>query len=338
MEGLVGPTFAAALAADRERFNARFAQARREHPGLDGGAFLEHLIRSIDPAIRAIGELDGSRVRELVEVLYDVSLEMFCKGLIGPHSRLPGFEKLWGELLVGAAPALAAAPGELIPELTNALYNLHVTPRCRPADWLGLMVAVAGNCQDAAGYRAAGQVAAWICGMAQYREAALALARKLPVPLVARLLLPESALGDSVPALLERLAADPWFRPDHGAGQQGLRVVAEVGGFRGFGGEFMRPPLVAARDDRIFVGDGQTCWLLIADAFGAVLHRVADALPQSTGRGPFTLLNNGTVQGRSGKLKLPILAGASSSAGTETTLAATLPMSHRVFLVSEAAA
>ena len=62
MEGLVGPAFAAALEAGRERFNARFAQARRTWPRLDGGVFQEFLRRRIDSIVaRLAGTAAPSR-------------------------------------------------------------------------------------------------------------------------------------------------------------------------------------------------------------------------------------------------------------------------------------
>jgi hypothetical protein len=190
--------------------------------------------------------------------------------------------------------------------------------------------------------------------MAQYRSEALDLAETLPRAIAARVLLPAGSSPESVPHVLARLRSDPWFDPravaeaasfgtagpanrqagslPHGSP---LRIVAEVGGFRGFGGECLRPPLVAAHDDSLYVSDGTSVWLLLADAFGAVLHRVSEPLPKNRSNGRYVLKKDGTVHGPAEKVTFPLLAGASSSAATATTLAVTLPMSHRVFLVSE---
>ena len=372
MEGVVGPAFAAVLESGRERFNARFLQARRTWPRLDGGVFLALLQSRIDPIVAAMSrrtEFHSVRARpedanvseggrsgtpsygsaansvpansvrpDGVEVLYDVALELLGKGIIGPNARHPQFEALWGDLMAATAPLLAQSPRELIGPLTNALYNLLQTPRCRAAEWVRIVAAVGDQCPDAEALRGAGQLAAWACGMAHYRSAALDLAAALPREVAARVLLPPGTSPESLTSVLVRLRTDPWYDPRGTRTATSLRIVAEVGGFRGLGGECLQPPVVAVHDDAIYISDGTSVWLLLADAFGAILHRVSEPLPKNRSNGHYVLKKDGTVQGPTSRAKFPLLAGASSSAATETMLAVTLPMSHRVFLVSEGGA
>ena len=68
MEGLIGPAFARELEAGRDRFNARFAQARRAFPGLDGGAWLDCLRHRVDPIVSALADQDPGRLSDAVEV------------------------------------------------------------------------------------------------------------------------------------------------------------------------------------------------------------------------------------------------------------------------------
>src|SRR5690606_19466636 len=60
-------------------------------------------------------------------------------------------------------------------------------------------------------------------------------------------------------------------------------VARLAGAFRGYGGLFLEPPLVAVIDDRLLVRAGEEAWLLEADVFGATFHRAtpgeADAFP-----------------------------------------------------------
>lgn len=335
MEGVIGPNFAQALAADRDRFNARFAQARRTWPRLDAASFLNFLRRRIDPVVAAIAEHNAAHAPQAVEAFYEMSLELIGKGLAGPNARDVEFEPLWAELMTRTAAALAWSPRELIAPLTNALYNLTQTPGCRAAEWCRLVGSVAANSADVGQIRAAGQVAGWLCGMAQYRDSALELARTMPANLAAALLLAPGSSTELLPSVLERLSADPWFRPDRDRSREELRIVAEVGGFRGFGGVLLRPPLVASEGDSLYVSDGTSCWLLLADAFGAVFHRVPDELPKNRSNGRYVLHRDGTAAGPHSQTHFPLLAGASSSAAIESTLAVTLPISHKVFLLSE---
>ncbi len=347
MEGLIGPALAEVLEANRDRYNARFAQVRRQFPRLDGAAFLNVLRRRVEPITRAGAGADADRLPDLIDVLYEVTLEMLGKGLIGPHARHADFEAQWGELMLAMTPCIYRWPRELIGPLTNALYNLHVTPRCWPRAWLRSMAKVAADCADPDQVRAAGQIAAWTCGMAQHRKAALALASKLPTSLTTRLLSSPAGSAASVSFVIQRLAADPWFDPRRPASQAAMQrettsqgavkvqVVAVIGGFRGLGGEFLRPPLVAVNDGALYASDGTSCWLVMADAFGAIFHRVAMELPKNRSDAAYSIKANGLVRGPTSSISLPLLGGASSSAATSTTLAVTLPMSHRVFLFSE---
>jgi hypothetical protein len=349
---MISPAFAAALEADRERLNALFARARRDAPTLDAAVFLHILRGRIDPLLCGAhqgehdqgehdqGEHDQGERRGVsptyacAGVLYEVALELYRKGCIGPEERHPGFESRWSRLMEGTAAAISVAPRELIGPLTNAQFNLTVTPGCRADDWVQLVGRVAQVCAKPTGLLQAAQVAAWLCGMAHYRSQAIALARALPEPVLERLF-PQSADRSDARAILDRLQADPWYYPGRKDRPPGLQVVAEVGNFRGLGGEFRRPPHVAASQGQLLLTDGCDQWWLFADSFGAVMHRAGRVAAESKGRGAYGLGKDGVVKGPRSEAKMPWLARASSYAATESTLAVTLPHSHRVFLISE---
>src|SRR5438128_1194244 len=132
MDAALAPSFASFLRAARPELNARFAEARRQRPDLDGEAFARFLREAVDPLVRA--------------------------------------------------------------------------------------------------------------GEAHFRAGALAAADALPPALA---LAAVRAPGGDWPELRRRLAAAPWFDPSKPVAS-GLRVVAHAGAFRGFGGLFVEPPVVAA--------------------------------------------------------------------------------------------
>ena len=169
--------------------------------------------------------------------------------------------------------------------------------------------------------------------MAQYREPALALARSLPEEMIDGLFRVSNG-RERGSALLDRLSADPWYRPDAEPAATGPRIVAEAGGFRGTGGVFLGPPEVFASDGVFYVTDRTGCWMLFADAFGSAFRRVR-SIPDSRSRGPYRVTKTGIVHGPHSKATIGLLSGSSSHASTDTTLAVTLSHSHRVFLVSE---
>jgi hypothetical protein len=110
--------------------------------------------------------------------------------------------------------------------------------------------------------------------------------------------------------------------------------VGSAGAFRGFGGVFLRPPLVAGAGGQLFAYDGESCWLLHADVFGSTLHRVSDQLSADDEGSTFRLEPDGRVSHRRHSAVFAELKGASSWAANQTTLAVTSPLSHRVTFVA----
>src|SRR5262249_26471907 len=120
-----------------------------------------------------------------------------------------------------------------------------------------------------------GQVLAWRCGLAHFREGALEAAKVLPTRLA---MVAVGALANSEwPAVQARLLKEPWFDPSHAWSPGILRVAKKVGTFRGFGGHFLELPEVASLGGQFVVRSGSEAWWLLADAFGATLHRATPA-------------------------------------------------------------
>ncbi|MCA9177401.1 MAG: hypothetical protein KDB14_23110 [Planctomycetales bacterium] len=344
MERLIGSAFAGVLEAGRDRYNALFAQARRNSPRLDADEFVDFLRRRVDPIVDIAANAcpDATTVAAVVDACFLIGIELLQRGFAGRQSRFPEFEPHWSELLMAVARRHGAELPALVGPLSNAAYNLTVTSRCRIGQWVKRVGAAAEHCADAAELRAAGQVCAWICGMAHYRAPALELARAMPAAVLASLLQLE-ANDERLAGVVDRLASRRWYRPDAEPAQAGLAIVAEAGGFRGLGGEFLRPPLVEVDGADFLVRDGDAHWLLTADAFGATFHRVARPSSPSPdaghkSRGAYAVNRAGVVSGPDGRCKFACLASSQSSAATDDTLAVTLPHSHRVFLVGEALA
>jgi hypothetical protein len=187
---------------------------------------------------------------------------------------------------------VADEPRLVVGSLANAV--VHLERAGVPVEpWLARVLAAAPS--DTATLLGVGQVAAWTVGLAPARTSALDVAARLDGDALAAAL--GTAASLEAAATVERLRADRWWRPD-GAGAidasagsgaappwgppsvpAGARVVARVGGFRGFGGPFLEPPVVVAGDAEILVRSGAAAWTLHADAFGAALTRTTDGSP-----------------------------------------------------------
>ncbi len=331
MEVLVAGRLAETLKAGRSAFNARFAQARHVRPSLDPAAFTDLLRSTVVPIAQAVDQHCPDQTGLVVHALYDLSLDLLGQGFLGPQSRYPFVAQGWQELLPGVPRYIAAAPRLIAGSITNALYNLSITPGARPDEWLRTMLHLSALCADGAAWLRAGQVAAWRAGLAHYRRGALELCKTLE-PAIACAALGVAHMPDTE-TLISRLQADPWLLPAQAQNTQALKLVARVGAFRGLGGLFLQPPTVAASGEHFVVTDGNTRWLLVADAFGATWHR-ADSVPTSTSTAPFSIDHAGRVTCGPHKQTFPELARMSSAASNGTTLAVTVPLSFAVHLVA----
>ncbi|HXG67762.1 MAG TPA: hypothetical protein VNO70_21855, partial [Blastocatellia bacterium] len=233
MEKLIAGALADALRRGRDRYNTKFAYARRSRPSLDAEAFKEHLRLTVEPITEAVYAAAPGRVDAVVEVLYDLSLELIGKEFFGAKTRYPAILEGWEVLFTSLPHLLAAAPRPFAGAVTNALYNLSVAPDARPSFWVREMARIGQSCRDVPAFLEVGKVVAWRSGLPHYREGALAACRNLD-PALARAAL---RMTDDWPLddVLERLQRDPWFNPAlAGRSQSGakqLRIVRWAGGF-----------------------------------------------------------------------------------------------------------
>lgn len=333
-------SFKEALLAQRERVNAVFAQARHFRPDLDGNAFgrvlLDLVAPAADAAIDAGGDADA-----VTGALVALSLDLLGHGVLGPERNNRWVSAGW-RALPAMAPALARAPQRLAAAMSNALINLAQTSGARPEQWLAGFVELARQTQDTDLLLRAGQALAWRAGMAHFRTEALSLLEGLPAPLAAVALgLPPATAPATLRTTLEQLKFNRWFVPGQNGGARRLRVVARIGGFRGFGGVFLTPPTVDVVDGalraRIGGRDGEA-WTVFADAFGATFHRQPSGGPPTAASAPAPFsLNKGriAVPGLP-DATFPALLITTSAAAFEGTLAVTTPLSHAIWLIAPA--
>jgi hypothetical protein len=301
--------FHAALAANRERYNARFRLVKHRAKQLDANAFLAHLRDSVGPAVDAAAAAGADPV-EVTDALVDLAF--------ATHGRPPARLK---QLLPELGQFLAAAPRRIPVAMANALHHLESSGD--PEGWVATMTAVAPLVSTTDGLLDAGAVAAWRHGLAVLRPSALATARQVPAEVLARI------LGTSD---VDALAGDPWCTPGR-ADAPRLRMVGRVGRFRGFGGTFARPPRVFISAGQWHATDGHETWRVHADRFGTGLRRVTHTQPDEPAPS-LTLSRSGRAQFGKKSLDVPELAGATSWVSTGNTLAATTKYTHAITFVA----
>lgn len=319
--GAVGPAFRAALERGRKRYNAALAEAAAAG-NFDSEGFLASFAAAAGPAAEGAGEA----APQVVDSLFELALAQGRRSG-GAFSPPQG----WAALLAALGPRFSEEPARLAPALYNALFNLGRFPGARPADWARRLGAVSSHCRGAADVLAAGKALSWLCGLAHYRAGALAALDALPRDAAA------GVVGVAVGRLSSALASlrdDPWASLD-GEGGRVLTVAHRVGGFRGFGGPFLAPPVLAYASGAVFARQGAGVWRLHADRFGAALVREEAGPWKSDPPAPdFTLEDDGRV-GHGGRwARLAELAGPSSWTSDGRSLAVTLPRSHFVYVAA----
>jgi hypothetical protein len=314
--------FHTVLAARRERYNQQFRLARHHTRGLDPQEFITHLREVVGPIVDAVRHDPES----VCDALVELSLALAAAGRLGSSGAVAA------GLFLPSVPGLVAAEPRRLPlAVVNAVHHLDVSPTGDPDGWLDTMRELSLRTANVSELLEAGAVAAWRRGLAQLRTSALETAARLPAPLV------RVALGTSSTVDLDRLVADPWLDPSlTGQDSSVLLLARRVGGFRGFGGSFRRPPTVSTSDGRWYATDGEDAWRVYADRFGVSLGRVASTPDGPGDVGPLVLKAGGVVTDTStgAALELPELADATSWASAGGTLAATTPWTHGILFVA----
>jgi hypothetical protein len=325
---------AAALRRGREGFNARAAAALRQGRRVDPAALLAHLAAAVAPVVAAVEKVDPARVDAVAQALFELSLDLVGRDVLGPTSRHPRAVEAWRDLFPKLAARLADDPLRVAGALTNAACNLGVEPGARAGEWLAALGEAGPRCASCDELLGLGQVLAWRSGMAHYRASALEVWETLPEPLA------REALGLARGADLSRESlrmhlADPFRRPGSPEVPARLAVVATIGGFRGFGGPFLTPPRAFVLDGQVWAADAERAFTLHADCFGQTLQRSAHVPADDRHMGDASVEADGAVSWAGLTAELGALQGAGGFAASATVLAVTLPRSHHIRVVAK---
>ncbi|THB67837.1 MAG: hypothetical protein D6E12_07730 [Desulfovibrio sp.] len=327
------------LARVRDSVNQRVALARQQRRNFDSEQFGSHLAANVVPVLEAgVGnDLSHPEMDGLALALVEASLRLQEAGLLAGRADSDLLGRVWCQLLPAAAHLIAHEPEPAVPALLNAAMTLARQSRSIAEQWLEIMFPLCSQAENPDNLLDAGKVAAWRAGMACWRESALDTWAALPGPLRNAVLdlPPDTDVPDQ--AVLAELKNDPWRAPGQ-AQQKGLHLVHTVGGFRGFGGQFITPPKITVLNETLFAFDAEACFAIHADCFGAVLIRHGKEPPQGakTKLGQFSLDAEGKV-GSNGQIQdFPKLAGWTTAAASSHTLAVGHESSHKIRLIAMA--
>jgi hypothetical protein len=327
---MVSPAFASLLAQGRAEFNRRTVEAARRHPGFDHGALRAFLADGVDALVQAVSAAAPERALAAAFDAYDIAIELTGLRLVGPGARSTALPEAWRTPLPRLAGLVAREPAAIIGLVSNAALHLETIPGVRAGQWIAELAALAPRIESSAQLLSVGQLLAWRAGAVHFRAGALAAADSLPEALAL------AAVGDagagSWVALRARIEAEPWWRAGDGIGL----AQREAGAFSGLGGMFGAPPAVRAAPGGFYVESDGRHFLLLADAYGAVLvgasgEEFAQA-GAAAGTVAFTVEGGQLAIGRQ-RIALDLPAEGLAVCASAGTLAITSPFTHAIRLV-----
>lgn len=337
---MISSEFSSVLKSGRTDFNNRFALARRIYASLRAEEFSSFLETAVDPLVRLVATIDKNRISTVAYAAYDIALALVGQNLAGPGSKYQFIEEGWEKILHPAVKHVVHDPEKVITCVSNALYNIAATQGADLSMWQETLGMFSTITDDIDTFLKIGQILSWKAGLAHYRNGSLILLDTLPEKMSRSIM----RINDNKSwiQIREQLGQDPWFNPSDTdetikAKESGFRITARVGEFRGFGGLFIEPPLVATIGEEILVKSGTECWLLMADIFGATFHRVEvsefDKAAQKTSMLSDIKINGTKIRFKGEIIDIKHLGSISSAARNNHTLALTSPLSHSVFLM-----
>jgi len=332
----IGPALASVLRSGRSDFNARFEATRRNLRDLQPESFLEFVGTRIDELATAVNSVSHDSVAETTMVAYDAALELVGQNLAGPSARMKVIDEGWRRVLTKVPHLVASAPDQIIPAVSNALYHLASVQGTRPSQWIDKMESLGPQCDTVETFLKLGQLVAWRAGLAHFRDDGISLTEELPPRLVFEAL--DASAYKDLSELSSDLRHNPWLEPGKGATNEPLTIVSQVGAFRGFGGLFLKPPIVAALGEHFLAKSDNDCWLITADRFGATFHR--STLKEFEGAGlqmqlpPELSIKSSILEFGGHRLDLSDFGDLTSAAANNSTLALTSALSHSITLVA----
>lgn len=247
------------------------------------------------------------------------------RGWLGT-GRLPNFERAWYAIL----PALShrgEAYLEHLEALSNGIYQL-VLARADTDMWSRRMVPLIQAATIPAEVLRAGQILAWLAGMAPYRSSALEHLAAFPEALTPLLWGVATLPSD----WWEQLSQDPWYHPLRPL-RAGLHGPWRIGGLQASGGPFAQAPVFAGPD--WILQDSQGYWQLFADIWGARVVRTGPPSDGEKGEHSFNL-SQGQVHWQGYQAHWPELEAATGAQGQGEALLVTVPSGWLMLVVGRA--
>lgn len=256
----------------------------------------------IEPSFKAFYQFDKEAAYRSFPILYRFMLKSLTVNFSTELAQRTA-------LLLKENPALTfSRPERILGSVYVAVKKIASHDYRAAEKWLELMQELIGLVASEEDLLAVGRLAAWRCGMAQFRP------EKKKLEKFNDKVLSTIFAGLSLDELEDRWGAEP-------------EPIA-AGGFIGFSEPFKWPPLVASDGKNVFAFDGQKIAVIFADRFGCFFH---ECPPELKGKLRFDKTSKKKKSARLALL-LESYADLSSWVVFENTLYLTLNSSHAVFV------
>jgi hypothetical protein len=340
VEKITSPTLKKILAGGRHSFNTLFATGRHFYPHIEPEIFSHYLKHIVEPVVISLEKEKNIHLAALVFHLYERLLELIGKRLLANRGRRPYFDEAFTKMICGLPHMILQQPERFTGAVGNAIVNISAAAAGGIHLWVETMLTIGEHTTALDEFLEAGQVAAWRCGLAHYRDSALQICERLRLDLVKIALNVPEDMPLSREVLVSGLKKNPWLEPRLAGKPPGKTrlILRRSGAFSGFGGAFITPPQVKTGSRGFLVRDADRRFIFFADIFGSALLplREEECDEQVSGgkeeqEREFKLTTGGALAYGQSSYSLPRLTGFSSFASSSHTFCATIPLSHSLF-------
>jgi hypothetical protein len=257
MEKVTYQPLIAHLQQNEELYNQIYLDYTLKHGTIDKNLVSKWIVQVVEPIVRETANHSQESLPNVSKAFYTELLQLLGSGLALTFEK--EYMQLWG--LCNRIPSIVSrAPSKVLKAFNNALLSIRTYQPSKTFTWIELMHSAIGSCISLDDLLNCGRICAWFCGLAHLREKCKGLLPNLSAELKNKL---EEYCPVSQP--LEEIFSQLWIQ------KNSPEFIEGAGGFAGFGGSFMQPPMLAEAGNYVLAGDKENTYLLFADAFGRVL-------------------------------------------------------------------
>lgn len=315
MEKLTYLPLIAHLKEKADFYNQLYRNNQVKYGQIDPALISSWMVQSIEPIIEKVDSVQPQALPHVFEALYTELLE-----ILGNKSAVVNRDRyLSAWLICLRMPKIVATfPVRVIKSIDSALKEILIYKPESAASWTVNFGKIAYYISSIDEFLSVGRIVAWTAGLAHLRGRAIN---------------EHSLLRDDLKQAIRKTTgidvaphfSHPWFYFNNA-------FVRAVGGFIGFGGNFVSAPKVAKVGEAILVADQKHSYALFADSFGTVLLPEIPILPETVIQ--YATLENYDKNVRRNWSELIPFEDITSFVIENYTLVLTRSSSHHIYIYS----